>query len=182
MKNNNIGISKFLSYILRHKPESIGLSLNTEGWADINELVRLADKSGNAITLTDITSTVKADAKGRFSISDDGRYIRAVQGHSLKSVDLKLTEAIPPACLVHGTAQRFIDNILKEGLVPKQRQYVHLTENINTAKQTGSRYGKPVVLAIDSQKMHAAGYLFYKSENNVWLTKSVPPIYITISK
>lgn len=180
MKNNNIETSKFLSYILRHKPESIGLKLNNEGWADINELVYLANQSNNSITLAEINLIVKNDPKGRFSISDDGQYIRAVQGHSLKTVDLKLTEAIPPARLLHGTAQRFIDNIFKEGLLPRDRQYVHLTENIDTAKQTGMRYGKPVVLVIDSHRMQTDGCLFYQAENDVWLTKTVPPIYITI--
>lgn len=180
MKKNNIEISKFLSYILRHEPESIGLTLDSRGWANLNELVKLAIGSGNNITLDQIYTIVENDKKGRFSISDDGHYIRAVQGHSLRTVSLNLPEVLPPTHLLHGTAERFIDNIFKEGLLSKDRQYVHLTESINTARQTGMRYGKPVVLVIDSHRMQTDGYLFYQAENDVWLTKIVPPIYITI--
>lgn len=180
MKKNNIETSKFLSYVLRHEPESIGLILDSEGWANINKLVQLTNSSGNNITLEQIYSIVENDKKGRFSISDDRQFVRAVQGHSLKKIDLKLEEAIPPVSLLHGTAQRFIEKISNEGLVPKERQYVHLTEDYDTAIKTGMRYGKPVVLVIDSHRMQTDGYLFYQAENEVWLTKIVPPIYITI--
>ena len=182
MKKEAVEISKFLSYILRHEPESINLTLDSEGWAEINELVQLANTSGNNITLEQIHSTVENDKKGRFSVSSDGKRIRAVQGHSLKTVDLKLKEVTPPARLLHGTAQRFIEKINNKGLVPKDRQYVHLTENYDTAISTGMRYGKPVVLDIDSQKMQKDGYKFYQAENDVWLTLKVPPVYIAVHK
>jgi len=179
---NNTETSKFLSYILRHEPDAIGLVLSSDGWADINELMQLANTSGNNITLEQIHSIVENDKKGRFSISENGQYIRAVQGHSLKTVDLNLKETTPPANLLHGTAQRFIESIHNEGLLPQERQYVHLTEDYDTAIKTGMRYGKPVVLNIDSHKMQEEGYKFYQAENNVWLTLAVPPAYITIYK
>lgn len=182
MKKEAVEISKFLSYILRHEPESIGLILDSAGWANIHELVQLANTSGNNITLEQIHSIVENDKKGRFSFSDDVHYIRAVQGHSLKTVDLKLKEITPPARLLHGTAQRFIEKINNEGLIPKERQYVHLTEDYDTAIKTGMRYGKPVVLNIDSQKMQADGHDFYQAENDVWLTLKVPPAYIAVHK
>ncbi|MDN3454613.1 MULTISPECIES: RNA 2'-phosphotransferase [unclassified Psychrobacter] len=179
---NNTETSKFLSYILRHEPDSIGLVLNSDGWADINELIQLANTSGNNITLEQIHSIVESDKKGRFSISKDDQYIRAVQGHSLKTVDLNLKETTPPANLLHGTAQRFIESINNEGLISQKRQYVHLTEDYDTAIKTGMRYGKPVVLSIDSRKMQKEGYKFYQAENDVWLTSTVPPAYIAIHK
>lgn len=182
MKKTNIEMSKFLSYILRHEPESIGLILDSEGWANIHELVQLTNTSGNNFTLEQIHSIVENDKKGRFSISNDRQFIRAVQGHSLKTIDLKLEEIIPPTGLFHGTAQRFIDKISNEGLLPKERQYVHLTEDYDTAIKTGMRYGKPVVLNIDSRKMQENGYKFYQAENNVWLTSTVPSDYIAINK
>ena len=182
MKKTNIETSKFLSYILRHEPESIGLTLDSEGWADINDLIQLANTSGNNITLEQIHSIVENDKKGRFSVASDGQSIRAVQGHSLQSVDLNLEEATPPASLFHGTAQRFIESINAEGLISKDRQYVHLTADYETAVKTGMRYGRPVVLNIDSQKMQEDGCKFYQAENNVWLTLAVPPAYINVYK
>ncbi|WP_201591378.1 RNA 2'-phosphotransferase [Psychrobacter fozii] len=182
MKKPNVETSKFLSYILRHEPESIGLTLDSEGWADINDLIQLANTSGNNITLEKIHSIVENDKKGRFSVASDGQCIRAVQGHSLQSVDLKLEETTPPASLFHGTAQRFIESISAEGLITKDRQYVHLTADYETAVKTGMRYGKPVVLNIDSQKMQEDGCKFYQAENNVWLTLAVPPAYINVYK
>ncbi|MGO2339084.1 MAG: RNA 2'-phosphotransferase [Psychrobacter sp.] len=179
---NNTETSKFLSYILRHEPDAIGLVLSSDGWANINELIQSANTSGNNITLEQIYSIVESDKKGRFSISDDGQYIRAVQGHSLKTVDLNLKETTPPANLLHGTAQRFIESIHNEGLLSQKRQYVHLTEDYDTAIKTGMRYGKPVVLNIDSRKMQEEGYKFYQAENDVWLTSTVPLAYIAIHK
>ena len=179
---NNTETSKFLSYILRHEPDAIGLVLSSDGWADINELIQLANTSGNNITLEQIHSIVESDKKGRFSISEDGQCIRAVQGHSLKTVDLNLKETTPPANLLHGTAQRFIESIHNEGLLSQKRQYVHLTEDYDTAIKTGMRYGKPVVLSIDSRKMQEEGYKFYQAENDVWLTSTVPSAFIAIHR
>jgi putative RNA 2'-phosphotransferase len=180
MSKANINTSKFLSYILRHEPESIGLSLDTEGWADIEELIRLANASGNTLTLEQLFSIVENDAKQRFSLSGDKKNIRAAQGHSLKTVHLDLTEATPPAHLFHGTAERFMESINSKGLLAQQRQYVHLTENRDTAIETGSRYGKAVLLSVDCQSMASEGHKFYQADNGVWLTLAVPPAYISV--
>lgn len=170
-------ISKFLSYVLRHKPESIGLELNPYGWILIDDIIANSKKD---IILSNevIEGTVLNNKKERFTISDDGKYIRANQGHSIK-VDLQLTPKEPPVILYHGTATRFLDSILKEGLKAGQRQHVHLSSDIQTAKEVGSRYGKPVILTIDSKQMYQNGYQFFISDNHVWLTESAPYQYIS---
>ncbi|CAM4175221.1 RNA 2'-phosphotransferase [Psychrobacter arenosus] len=180
MSKANTNASKFLSYILRHEPESIGLSLDTEGWANIEELIRLANASGNPLTVEQLFSIVEKDEKQRFSLSSDNKNIRAAQGHSLKSVSLDLTEATPPTHLFHGTAERFMESINSKGLLAQQRQYVHLTENRNTAIETGTRYGKAVLLSVDRQRMVSEGHKFYQADNSVWLTLAVPPAYIGV--
>ena len=180
MSKANVTTSKFLSYILRHEPQSIGLTLDNEGWADIEELIQLANASGNALTVKQLFSIVENDAKQRFSLSEDKKNIRAAQGHSLKSVNLDLSEASPPEHLFHGTAKRFMTSIDAKGLLPQQRQYVHLTDNRDTAIDTGRRYGKAVLLNVDSQKMASEGYKFYQADNGVWLTLEVPPTYIRV--
>ena len=182
MTQSNVKNSKFLSYVLRHKPEAIGLTLNEAGWADINDLISLANKSDHHLTIEHLHAIVEHDKKGRFSISENGKSIRAVQGHSLKTVDLQLDVTTPPSGLLHGTAERFLDSIYTKGLIAKDRQYVHLTEYYDTAIETGQRYGVPVVLHINSQKMQEDGYEFYQAENNVWLTLVVPPDYISDSQ
>ncbi|WP_131668276.1 RNA 2'-phosphotransferase [Psychrobacter pygoscelis] len=182
MSKANVSASKFLSYILRHKPDAIGLSLDSEGWANIDELIRLANHSGTPLTLAQLFSIVEEDTKQRFSLSPDKTFIRAAQGHSLKSVRLNLTETLPPDRLFHGTAERFMDSILLNGLLPQQRQYVHLTDNPDTALETGRRYGKPVLLTVNSQKMIKDGHKFYQADNGVWLTVKVPNRYISIKE
>jgi putative RNA 2'-phosphotransferase len=167
-----IKVSKFLSYVLRHRPDAIGLALDTEGWASISELI---DKAKSQMTLTDdlIQEVVSTNDKQRFSISDDGRRIRASQGHSV-DVDLGLEPLQPPRFLYHGTAERFLPSIIKEGLRAGQRQYVHLSVDIETAITVGKRYGRPVVLEVASEEMHSNGLDFYRSGNGVWLTHHVP--------
>ncbi len=165
--------SKFLSYILRHKPDAIGLQLDKFGWALISELI---NKAENDITLTQslIEQTVVTNDKKRFQISDDGLRIRASQGHSIR-VDLQLEPQQPPAKLFHGTATRFLESIQKEGLMAGQRNHVHLSTDIDTATAVGQRYGKLVILEIDAGAMYQQGYKFFLSNNNVWLTEHVPP-------
>jgi len=168
-------VSKFLSYILRHKPDSIGLQLDPYGWLLIDDII--ANSQAEIVLSKEIIKeAVSGNKKQRFTISDDGKYIRANQGHSIK-VDLQLTPQVPPDILYHGTASRFLESILKEGLKAGQRHHVHLSSNIQTAKEVGSRYGKPVILTIDSKKMHQDGYQFFISNNLVWLTESVPTQY-----
>jgi putative RNA 2'-phosphotransferase len=170
--------SKFLSYVLRHKPDAVGIVLDEEGWADIDALIAAAATHGEPLTRELIQQIVDENDKKRFAISADGRRIRAVQGHSV-SVDLKLTPQTPPAQLFHGTATRFVQSIRAEGLHSSNRQHVHLSPDEKTAVHVGSRHGKPVVLIVNSGAMHAAGHVFYFSANGVWLTEAVPAQFIT---
>lgn len=169
--------SKFLSLILRHQPEAIGLSLDAEGWADVSELIELTNKHGRQLDLDLLKELVETNSKKRFSFSGDLSKIRANQGHSV-SVDLGLRPATPPDVLYHGTATRFLESIREHGLRPGSRQHVHLSKDVETAVSVGKRHGKPVVLIIDAKEMHDAGHEFYLSENGVWLTKSVPTSFI----
>ena len=172
--------SKFLSFVLRHDPQAIGLTLDSEGWADLETLIAAATKHGHTLDRTLIFQVVSTCEKKRFSLSSDGISIRAAQGHSTSSVAIEFAEKLPPHVLYHGTAQRFMESILKEGLKPGARQYVHLSEDMGTATSVGSRYGSPVVLAVAAQAMHAQGLKFFQAENGVWLTPSVPVEFITV--
>ncbi len=167
--------SKFLSFVLRHEPEAIGLNLDPNGWANIDDLITNASSAEQGMQLDKelINKVVSDNDKKRFIISEDGQNIRANQGHSIK-VDLELKPTKPPVTLYHGTATRFLDSILKEGLKPGQRQHVHLSTNFETATQVGQRYGKPVILKVNALAMFEQGHQFFVSENGVWLTKNVP--------
>ena len=167
-------ISKYLSFILRHKPEAVNLKLDEKGWADIDEIILKTKKFSLNRKL--IEKVVLEDNKQRYII--DGDKIRANQGHSI-NVDLELKPQIPPKILYHGTATRFIDSIMKTGLKTQNRQYVHLSKDLKTAKNVGSRHGKVVILNIDTVSMLEDGVEFYISENGVWLTNHVPVKYIT---
>lgn len=171
--------SKFLSYILRHAPESIGLELDSEGWTDIDTLIAKANAAGQAIDQEMLLLTVRDSEKKRFTLSEDGARIRAAQGHSIK-VDLGHAPSQPPAQLFHGTATRFLEAILAEGLRPGSRQQVHLSADRETARQVGARHGKPVVLSVNASRMAEGGHTFLQAENGVWLTNHVPAIYLTI--
>lgn len=173
---NTKRVSKFLSLVLRHKPETIGITLDENGWVSVEELLEAMHKNGKQITIEQLEDVVKNNDKKRFIIEDSR--IRANQGHSL-NVDLKLTTAVPPKILHHGTATRFLKPILEEGLRKMNRQHVHLSNDEVTASKVGARHGKLVILAITAGKMHSDGYKFYCSENGVWLTNSVPNDYIT---
>ncbi len=168
--------SKFLSMVLRHSPQKINLELDKSGWANISDLI---DKSPNEIGLSYevIEELVKNCDKQRFTISLDKRNIRANQGHSF-NVDLELTPLKPPRILYHGTATRFMSSISIKGLISGERQYVHLSTNIDTATSVGKRYGNPVVLKICALDMFNCGIEFFKSENNIWLVEHVPAIYL----
>ena len=169
--------SKFLSYVLRHKPEAIGLSLDCEGWAEVEALLRLAATHGNEIPHEQFMRIVAQSDKKRFTLSADGLYIRAAQGHSTDQVNIDFSLRNPPETLFHGTAERFLESILATGLVPGERQYVHLSSEHKTAMKVGQRHGKPVVFTVLAEKMNKDGFLFYLSENDVWLTRNVPPVY-----
>ena len=171
-------VSKFLSYILRHKPEAIRLCLDSEGWADVAALLHLAARHGKAISHEQLAQVVAQSDKKRFAFSEDGLRMRAVQGHSSNQVDIRFTPQPPPELLFHGTAERFMESIQAKGLLPGERQYVHLSPDKKTAKAVGKRHGKAVVLMVRSSDMAQDGFLFYLSENGVWLTREVPGKYI----
>lgn len=178
MKDQLKHISKFMSLVLRHRPEEIGLQLDENGWANVQELIEKMNAKGAAATVEIINTVVETNDKKRFAFNEDKTMIRANQGHSIE-VELNLTEQIPPDVLYHGTATKFLESILETGLQKQSRQHVHLSTTIETAKSVGGRHGKPVILTIDAKAMHGAGYKFFISENNVWLTDAVPVQYIT---
>ncbi|EMT6385315.1 RNA 2'-phosphotransferase [Providencia rettgeri] len=167
-------ISKFLSYILRHQPEAIGLYLDKEGWAVIDNLILCSAKKGYVLNYALIRNTVDNSDKKRFTISDDGLRIRASQGHSSQQVNIDYKEKVPPCFLYHGTTKRFLSTIREQGLLPMSRQYVHLSIDENTAILVGQRHGKPIVLKINTLNMYEQGFKFYQAENGVWLTEKVP--------
>ena len=166
--------SKFLSFVLRHQPDAIGITLDLEGWTDIAALIAAATKNGKQLDSDLIQAVVTTSDKKRFAVSGDGLRIRAVQGHSTETVDINYVERVPPEFLYHGTATRFLESIRKEGLLPGLRQYVHLSQDEKTAFGVGQRHGKPVVLKIDALRMHHQGFKFYQAENSVWLVNDVP--------
>lgn len=170
--------SRFLSYVLRHHPGAIGITLDEQGWVAIDTLLFRCRVNNRPIQKKQLDEIVKMCPKQRFAISDDGTHIRANQGHSV-SVDLHYDPVRPPEILYHGTVSKFLSSILVQGLKNMSRHHVHLSPDEKTALNVGSRRGKPVLLEIDSQKMFADGHQFYKSTNNVWLTKHVPPQYIS---
>ncbi len=179
MQKNLTKTSKFLSYVLRHKPEAIGLALDQNGWASVDELIQQARTHGRTIDQRLIAEVVATNDKQRFSLSEDGRRIRARQGHSI-DIALGLEPQAPPRILFHGTATRFLDSILKAGLKPKGRQHVHLSPDITTALKVGQRHGKPIVIQVQADAMHRDGLRFYLSENGVWLTGPVPAQFLTL--
>lgn len=168
-------VSKFLSYVLRHKPDAIGLQIDPEGWANIEELIKKANIPIDLDTLHEVVAT---SDKRRFTASEDGHFIRANQGHSI-NVDLGLNPVDPPEFLYHGTAIRFLHSIKLNGLSPQSRQHVHLSGSAEVAFAVGQRHGKPIVLKIAALEMHKNGHCFYKSQNGVWLTTSVPVNFIS---
>lgn len=172
-------IGKYICLILRHKPEIIGIELDKNGWANIDELINGVKKKYPDFNMEKLEYIVNTDNKQRYSLSDDKSKIRARQGHSI-DVDVELKELTPPELLYHGTAERFLESIMKEGLVPKSRLYVHLSKDVETAEKVGKRHGKPAVLKIETGKMAEDGFKFYLSENGVWLTKAVPPKYLSL--
>jgi len=173
---NLIKVSKYLCFLLRHKPESIGLNLDNCGWVDIAELISKSEDY--KLTHEILTTVVETDDKQRFVFSDDGTKMRANQGHSI-GVDLDLKPIEPPAYLYHGTAERFLEKIMSQGVQKGQRHHVHLTENKSVARDVGARYGKPVILTVNSSQMHKDGVLFYRTANCVWLADEVSCNYVS---
>lgn len=180
MSKQHAEVSKFLSYVLRHEPQAIGLTLDSEGWADLGALIDGARQSGRMLDADLIRAVAASSDKMRFAISDDGLRIRAVQGHSTASVAITYAEKVPPEFLYHGTATRFLESIMREGLKPGERQHVHLSEDVQTTTAVGSRYGKPAVLRIEALRMHQQGFKYFQAENGVWLTEHVPASFVAM--
>lgn len=171
-------ISKFLSLVLRHKPEVLGLELDDQGWADIDQLLCNMAAQQRPVSREQLEMVVETNDKKRFAFNGDKTRIRASQGHSVP-VALVMAALEPPECLYHGTVDRFMEAIRAEGLKKMSRQQVHLSVDRATAERVGSRRGRPVILVVQAAKMHREGLLFYRSENGVWLTDAVPPHFIS---
>lgn len=168
--------SRFISLILRHKPETIGITLDEHGWANVKDLIE-GIKKIRPFDMDMLEEIVRTDNKQRYSFNEDKTLIRANQGHSI-SVDVELKKAVPPDILYHGTGEKYVSSIDKEGLLPKSRLYVHLSKDEDTAVNVGKRHGKPVVYKVDARKMQEDGFEFFLSVNGVWLTNEVPVKYI----
>lgn len=176
-----VNLSRYISFILRHRPDTIGLSLDKHGYIDVQDLINGINKNSVFnIDLNILKFIVETDNKKRYSFSEDGTKIRANQGHSVK-VDLGLKEVKPPSILYHGTGEKYLESILKEGLKSKSRMYVHLSSDIDTAINVGKRHGEPIVLGIDAERMYKDEYKFYLSENGIFLAESVPVKYINVA-
>jgi putative RNA 2'-phosphotransferase len=172
---DRVAASKHLSYVLRHHPDAIGVKLDPNGWIDIGTLLRALTEHGRPLTREELEEIVRTSDKQRFAI--DGDRIRANQGHSV-DVDLALSPSIPPDVLYHGTVDRFLDAIRREGLIKGSRTHVHLSADRSTASIVGARRGKPVILTIDAAAMHREGFSFVVSDNAVWLVEHVPPRFL----
>ena len=170
-------LSKLLSLVLRHQPEAIGITLDENGWTDVRTLIEKISQSENAFTFDTLKHIVDTNAKKRFAFNDSFEKIRANQGHSVE-VELGYAAATPPKFLYHGTALKNLDSILATGLEKRERHHVHLSIDKETAVKVGQRHGKPVVLEIHAARMIIDGFTFYRSDNGVWLTDNVPPLYI----
>ncbi len=171
-------LSKFLSLILRHQPEVIGIEPDQNGWVEVAELISKMNDHGKNIDFQKLEEVVNTNNKKRFAFNDDKTHIRASQGHSIE-VDLGYDAQKPPSLLFHGTAEQNLESILEKGLNKGSRNHVHLSPDRETARQVGMRHGKPIILTVDAGKMNADGYPFYLSKNGVWLTDMVPSNYLS---
>lgn len=168
--------SRFLSLILRHKPEEANLKLDAEGWAPTSDVVKALRSRFGEFSHNDLRIIVDDNDKQRFAI--EGNKIRANQGHSVK-VDLALPEGTPPAILYHGTKSVFLDSIMRDGLQKGKRHHVHLSLDRETAEKVAARRsGNSIILEIKAGEMTQP---FYQSANGVWLTEAVAPEFLTIT-
>ena len=176
-EKDNTKISKFLSLVLRHHPETIGIILDENGWTDVKTLISKMNQKGASVDFPLLKHIVDTNTKKRFAFNDTFDKIRASQGHSIE-IDLGYPAKTPPEILFHGTAQKSVGSILTNGLQKMDRQHVHLSLNIETATNVGQRHGKPFIFEVLARQMHEDGYTFYLSENGVWLTDNVPVAYL----
>ena len=166
---NIVERGKELSFLLRHDKE---YAFDEHGWREVADLT-----ANHGYTMEELEEIVATNDKKRYEFSEDRKRIRARQGHSV-DVDVELKECVPPDTLYHGTAARFVDSILREGITKRSRLYVHLSADVSTAFRVGKRHGTPAVLAVDAMEMVADGFKFYLSNNGVWLTEYVPTKYL----
>lgn len=174
-------ISKFLSLVLRHQPEELGITLDSHGWTDTQILLNKLNQKGFKIDFELLKFVVDTNSKKRFSFNETFDKIRASQGHTVE-VELGYTPQKPPALLYHGTTQQSVSSILTTGIEKRDRHHVHLSPDVETAVKVGSRRGKPVILEVLSEQMHQDQFKFFLSDNGVWLTDYVPAKYIKESK
>jgi putative RNA 2'-phosphotransferase len=170
-------ISKFLSLVLRHQPETIGIRLDKNGWTDVTELIEKAGKCGIMFNRDILNHIVDTNSKKRFAFNDTFDKIRASQGHSVE-IELGYTNQKPPQILFHGTGEKSVQSILQTGLEKRNRHHVHLCSDFETAIKVGQRHGKPFVFKVLAEQMHKDNFEFFISENGVWLTDNVPPKYL----
>jgi putative RNA 2'-phosphotransferase len=178
-KIRQIKISKYLSNHLRHAPERLGLTLAIGGWVNVDDLLSACAAHQFSITRAELEEVVATSDKQRFSFDKTSTRIRANQGHSVE-VDLELQPQIPPDVLYHGTGEQSVPAILQSGLLKMSRHHVHLSKDVETARKVGMRHGRPVIFAIAAASMHQTGFMFYCSDNGVWLVDEVPPQYLEV--
>jgi len=173
-------LSRFLSLVLRHKPETANITLDENGWVNVDVLLKSLNNLGKEVDREALEEMVATNNKKRFAFSEDGTKIRASQGHSI-DIDLKLEAKTPPYRLYHGTATKSLKSIFESSLKSGSRQHVHLSKDKNTAMDVGTRHGRPIILEVSADRMHEDGHVFYLSDNGVWLTDNVPAKYLTIT-
>jgi putative RNA 2'-phosphotransferase len=178
MNEKLVKISKFLSKVLRHQPEIIGLELDQNAWANTEELLKKANQNGISLDFELLKETVDKNSKKRFAFSPDFKKIRASQGHSFET-ELGYENQRPPDFLLHGTSQNVVESIKLNGIEKRSRQFVHLSSDPKTASEVGKRHGKPYIFTVSAAKMYDEGFRFFLSDNGVWLTEFVPPEYLS---
>jgi len=179
MSEKHVKLSRYLSYLLRHNPGDLGLTLDENGYVEVNKLLKNMNESGKVITKQMLNEIVQTDEKNRYSYNENETLIRANQGHSVKeTLNLDLKETTPPEVLYHGTSEEVSEEIMRTGVNKAKRQFVHLSNKVDEAKKVGQRRGNSVVFVVDAEEMSKDGYVFYQSQNGVWLTDFVPPVYL----
>lgn len=180
MKNKEfyVKLGKYIAYILRHGATQENVEIDKEGWVSVEALIAKAQEEGYNCNIEDVRHVVETNSKKRFQFNEGETFIRAVQGHSSDAVNISFAETVPPDVLFHGTATQFLESIMSGGIKKMNRQYVHLSSNIDTAHSVGQRHGKVIILNIDAARMHKEGIKFYLSENGVWLTEYIDSKYI----
>jgi putative RNA 2'-phosphotransferase len=177
-----VALSKTLARILRHRPDAAGVRLDKQGWCRIDDLLAGLGRAGTLVTRAQLDDIVHGNDKQRFTVSPDGQFIRAAQGHSVRGVDLQLRQKTPPDVLFHGTVPAALPDIHRQGLLPMRRHHVHLSVDGAAAMSVGGRRGTPVLLEVDAHRMHVDGHRFWVSDNGVWLVLAVPPKYLSVRK